>query len=299
MQNLWFLLPLASSVIIAVLTIIVQNNKQIPPVLIFGGKSIFLALMLLPILPFINLPTNPMIYIAILIISSGNAIAGTLVYSANHKFGGGVTTRILPLTTILTIFSFFIVFPDTAIKLLDSGTYGFMFVASILIMCLSIYLMSKAETSMQAVLYILPSCFLYAFSNIISKLMLDQTTGPEAIIVFTCLINLCQGTICLLFSKLKGKRKKVAKATFKFKKRYLIPLLGIAACSLVASLINLYAMRIMVNPGIALLIARATPIWVYIYNVYTGVEELDRTVVPSFIFLTFATITILLYNIIL
>lgn len=299
MQNLWFILPLISSVIIAVLTIIVQNNKQIPPVLIFGGKSIFLSLMIMPFLPFLDFPPSPMFYVAIIIISCCNAIAGTLVYSANHKFGGGVTTRILPLTTIITIFSFFIVFPDTATKLIDSGTYGLLFVASIFIMCLSIYLMSKAETSIQVVLFVLPSCFIYAFSNVVGKLALDQTINFDAIIIFTCAVNLLQGAICLLFSKLKGKRKKVAKATFKFKKRYLIPLLYIALCSLAASLIGLYSVKIMANPGVALLIARATPIWVYIYNVYTGVEELDRTVIPSFIFLTFATITILLYNIIM
>lgn len=299
MQNLWFILPLLSSIIIAALTIIVQNNKQIPPVLIFGGKSIFLSLMLLPLFPFLELPQQAMFYIAIFIIASGNAIAGTLVYSANHKYGGGVTTRILPLTTIITIFSFFIVFPETAEKLFNAGNYGLLFIASIFVMCFSIYLMSKAETSMKVVMYILPACFLYAFGNVIGKLAIDQTQAFDAIVAFTALVNLIQGTICLLFSKLKGKRTKVAKATFKFKKRYLFPLLGIALCSLVASLISMYTVKIMVNPGIALLIARATPIWVYIYNVYTGVEELDRTVIPSFIFLTFATITILLYNIIM
>ena len=299
MQNLWFILPLLSSIIIAVLTIIVQNNKQIPPVLIFGGKSIFLSFMLLPVLPFLDFSIDPIFYVAIVIIACCNAVAGTMVYSANHKFGGGVTTRILPLTTIITIFSFFVVFPETATKLFESGTYGLLFVASIFIMCLSIYLMSKAETSIQAVLFILPSCFIYAFSNVIGKLAIDQTQAFDAIIIFTALVNFIQGVICLLFSKLKGKRKKVVKATFKFKKRYLLPLLGVAVCSLVASLIGMYSVKIMANPGIALLIARATPIWVYIYNVYTGVEELDRTVIPSFIFLTFATITILLYNIIM
>jgi|TARA_Y100001960_G_scaffold188791_1_gene197966 hypothetical protein len=297
--NFWFLLPLISSFIVAALTIIVQNNKQIPPVLIFAGKSLFLSLMLFPVLPFINIPTEPIFFIAILIIAACNSIGGTIVYSANHKYGGGLTTRILPLTTIITIFAFFVVFPDTATKLFDAGSMGFLFIASIFIMCASIYFMSKAETSFQAVMYILPSCFLYAFSNVIQKLMIDQTELVGGIIAFLCFANLAQGIICLAFSELKNKRKKVAKATFKFKKRYLIPLIGVALCSLGSAVLGLVAVKMMANPGIALLIARAAPIWVYIYNVKTGEEKLDGKVIPSFVFLAFATITILLYNIII
>lgn len=299
MQNLWFILPLIASFIIAILTIIVQNNKQIPPVLIFAGKSLFVALMLAPALPFITIPSEPTFYIAILIIAVCNSIGGTLVYSANHKYGGGLTTRILPLTTIITIFAFFVVFPESADTVFNSGNLGFLFIASIFIMCASIYFMSKAETSFQAVMYILPSCFLYAFSNVIQKLMIDQTELIGGIISFVCFANLVQGLICLVFSELKNKKQKVVKATFKFKKRYLIPLVGIATCSVLSAGALLVAVKIMVNPGIALMIARAAPIWVYIYNVKTGEEKLDGKVIPSFVFLGFATITILLYNIIL
>jgi hypothetical protein len=299
MQNLWFILPIFSSLIYAVLTIIVQNNKQIPPVLIFAGKSLFLSFMILPFIFLLDFPTNPMFYIAIIIIAACNSVSGTIVYSANHKYGGGITTRILPLTTILTIFSFFIIFPDTADKLFDSGNYGLLFIACILIMCASIYFMSKSSTSFKAVMFILPACFIYALSNIVGKLAIDQSNTFSSLLLIMCFCNLAQGFFCLGFSKLSGKRKKVVKATFKFKKRYLIPLLGIAVCSLIGGLFSLYAMKVMVNPGIAMLIARATPIWVYMYNVYTGVEELDRTVIPSFIFLIFATFTILLYNIIM
>ncbi|HAG52939.1 MAG TPA: hypothetical protein DCL21_04040 [Alphaproteobacteria bacterium] len=299
MQNLWFILPLISSFLIAILTIIVQSNKQIPPVLIFAGKSLCLSAMLLPVMPFINIPTDPMFFIAVIIISCCNSVAGSMVYSANHKYGGGITTRILPLTTIITIFSFFVVFPDTGAKLFESGNLAFLFIASIFIMCLSIYLMSKAETSIQVVLYILPSCFLYAFSNVVTKLMIDQTDLIGGVLSFLFFANFAQGIICLAFSELKNKRKKVVKATFKFKKRYLIPLMGVALCSLTSGLLGLAVMKMMANPGVAMLIARAAPIWVYIYNVYKGEEALDRKVIPSFIFLTFATITILLYNIIM
>jgi hypothetical protein len=299
MQNLWFIFPLISSFIVAGLTIIIQNNKQIPPVLIFAGKSILLSLMLLPALPFIDIPSSPMFFAAIIIIASCNSIGGTIVYSANHKYGGGLTTRILPLTTIVTIFAFFIVFPDTAVQLIDSGSLGLLFIASIFIMCASIYFMSRAETTFSAVLFILPSCFLYAFSNVIQKLMIDQTELVSGIVSFLFFANLLQGIICLAFSELKNKKKKVVKATFKFKKRYLIPLAGVAICSLISAVLGLVAVKMMANPGIALLIARAAPIWVYIYNVYTGEEKLDSKVIPSFVFLGFATITILLYNIIL
>lgn len=299
MQNLWFIFPLISSFIVACLTIIVQNNKQIPPVLIFAGKSLFLSLMLLPAMFFIDIPTDPMFFIAIIIIASCNSIGGTIVYSANHKYGGGLTTRILPLTTIITIFAFFVVFPNTAAQLFDAGYQGWLFIASIFIMCLSIYFMSKAETSFQAVVYILPSCFLYAFSNIIQKIMIDQAELVSGIIAFLFFANLLQGIICLAFSELKNKRKKVVKATFKFKKRYMIPLVAVAFCSLTSAVLGLIAVKMMANPGIALLIARAAPIWVYIYNVYTGEEKLDSKVIPSFVFLGFATITILLYNMII
>lgn len=299
MQNLWFIFPLISSFIVAMLTIIIQNNKQIPPVLIFAGKSILLSLMLLPAIPFIEIPTSPMFFAAIVIISACNSIGGTIVYSANHKYGGGLTTRILPLTTIVTIFAFFIVFPDTATQLVDAGSLGLLFMTSIFIMCASIYFMSRAETTFSAVLFILPSCFLYAFSNVIQKLMIDQTELVGGIVSFLFFANLLQGLICLAFSELKKKKKKVVKATFKFKKRYLIPLAGIALCSLTSAVLGLVAVKMMANPGIALLIARAAPIWVYIYNVYTGEEKLDSKVIPSFVFLGFATITILLYNIIL
>tara|TARA_Y100001960_G_scaffold330902_1_gene426288 strand:- start:923 stop:1828 length:906 start_codon:yes stop_codon:yes gene_type:complete len=299
MQNLWFILPLLSSFIVAALTIIVQNNKQIPPVLIFAGKSILLSFMLLPVMPFIDMPSSPVFYVAIIIIALSNSISGTIVYSASHKYGGGLTTRILPLTTIITIFAFFIIFPHTATQLIDSGSLGLLFIASIFIMCASIYFMSKAETTLAAIIFILPSCFLYSFSNVIQKLMIDQAELVSGIVAFLFFANLLQGLICLAFSELKNKKKKVAKATFKFKKRYLIPLIGVAACSLGSAVLILAAVKMMANPGIALLIAIASPIWVYIYNIYTGEEKLDSKVIPSFVFLGFATITILLYNIIL
>lgn len=298
MENLWFVLPIIGSFLIAGLTIIVQTNKQIPPVMIFAGKSLFLGVALFPLMFFLNIPTDPAFFIAIALIAGANSISGSLVYSATQKFGGGITTRILPLITIITIASFFVIFPETSDKLF-SNELAFLFIGCIFIMFTCIFAMSKEKTNLQALIFVAPSLFLYAFANVISKLLVDKTGQIDSILAFLCFANLLQGVLCLTFSKLRHKKKKVVKATFKFKKRYLIPLLGVSFCSLAAGLINLFTMKVMVNPGIGMLIVRAAPIWVYLYNVHNNEEKLDRTVIPSFLFLAFATATILLYNIIM
>ena len=219
---------------------------------------------------FIGAPQDPRFYVGLVGATIPAIYCDIRRYNASAKFGGGMVSRIMPLTLIVSFFLWF--FLDVALlkaymanPLVSAGI-----VACILaIMFLLFRLRSNCAINKEAIAYLVPVVFAAAVMNIAHKYAMDHTNLLEGIIAYLWL----QAFIMLLASFYIIRHQEFSvKGAFSGQSRaagLTLIVLSIAVIAFKAT-----AMKYTPHPTYVLAIVTTTSVWVSIlYRLIKHKEE--------------------------
>jgi hypothetical protein len=268
----WWLFALLASVADSACYILNERFKLNGYQVIFYQSS-FAVLVLLPALPFIGLPTNPLVYLMALACGVGVAIGGSMLMTSSARYGAGVTTRLLPMAILVNYVMWFGVHPT---QLMDelSQPARFAGVTLALIGCaLALAMMRKNPINRAAMVYLLPAVVLMSAVWVMNKMAQDRADSLiQGVVVFTILFR----GVAALFSAgvLVGQNRALHRPKVDFLSPVALKLGAILGVFYTIDILLWNAaMGLAANSAFVVAVGMSLPLWVFLWNRWNGIPD--------------------------
>ena len=287
-SNIWWIAALLGSVFSALYYTINQFYK-VPAITLMFWRGLIPTLILTPAVLYMEWPESPYFY---LFSVSAGILALFLDTGRLHgsaKYGGGITTRMRPLSLFMVFAIWLVIDADNRNELLSEPLK---FTAITTILCIasgSLLLLKKSPVSKEALLYFLPIAMLAAAVSVLNKGAMDSSTLLAGI--------LCYSFIQSLIITLGAFSTHIVHHTLSvshiFDKNVMMTGLAIGLSFLVFNLSKNTAMTFATNPAYVVAIIQTAPFWVSLY--YKTVQHKENEpILPGFIFVISAIVLVLL-----
>lgn len=207
-QHYWWLFALLQPIGFGTVALISQHYKQ-SGTSVAMVRSMLVALFLLPVLPFIEVPTSTVFFLAAFTAAVLAFIGDSIVMNSNHKFGAGPTSRLLPTTPLVGFVIWAFINPDFFNQFVEKPLIGTAVVLSLIACALSVGALRKCEVSKQAFIYLIPVIFCWGINDVMNKLAQDNSGLWSGVIWYTFLLS-CGSIIIGVALNLKKKQLKSA-----------------------------------------------------------------------------------------
>lgn len=265
---LWAVLGLVTATLSTGM-MLTQERVQLPGFVMAFWNKAAAAVFSLPFMLYFGAPDNPYFYMILFGQSLLWAIGDVIFFGTINKVGAGVVSRILPVSVILTFFTWFVVDPATLEKYLDTPWLSFAVIAAL---CGSVYFamrLKKCVVSWTAVRMFWFVICAAVVGPIIAKLAMGQSTfsqGPFAYVFFQSVLMV---VMWLIFYAVK---KPVAQAEL-FNMRAVKAGAMVGAFSFLAVAANATALKLVDNPGLIPAIAFTDTFLILLYYKLSGRKE--------------------------
>tara|TARA_R110000868_G_scaffold189695_2_gene433018 strand:+ start:61314 stop:62195 length:882 start_codon:yes stop_codon:yes gene_type:complete len=266
-QHYWWLFALMQPVGFAGVSLISQHYK-LPGTSLAMMRASFVVLCLLPILPFVELPTASIFFYATLTSAALAFVADSIMINSFSKFGAGVTSRLLPISPLFGFVVWAALNPESFTQLAERPLLATGLISSLLVCVYAIGLLSKCEVSKSAFFYLLPVIGIYGLLDVMNKMAQDNSGFWSGIIWYTFLLS-CGSVIIGIGLNVKKKMLKetitnplILKAGFILACFYLFAMSGRNISMVYTS-----------NPAYTSIIAGGTPLLIVLYHKLFKIEE--------------------------
>lgn len=266
-QHYWWLFALAQPIGFAGVSILSQYFQH-PGTSMAMMRSAFVVICMLPILPFVALPTANEFFIAAAVAACLAFVADSIMMSSFAKYGAGVTSRLLPLSPLVSFVIWAVMNPNIFSQMSENPLVATGLIISICTCVGAIGLLSKCEVSKSAFFYLLPVIAIYGVMDIANKISQDNSGFWNGIIWYTFILA-CMSVIIGIGVNLKGKtlkstitNKSIILAGFLVSIAYIIAMIG-----------RNISMVYTPNPAYTSIIAGATPLLIVVYHKIFKIED--------------------------
>lgn len=259
----WVLLALGASFMAAIQTELNHHFKIEGTLLVFW-RSIFGAILLVPLLLLFPIPTTGYFYAIGITAGVLSAFSDRLYYNAARQFGGRLAVMYLPIKIFGAFVLWSMIEPSSIADLVNDPLRFAGVVGCLMLSCVSLMMMRRHDASWQAFLYVIPVGVILTLCDIAAKLALqDDVHFIGGVVMFTVLMMVMCGLITgsrLLHTGVPRKAFKAARLPAFY--------ICMAFCAMVTLIIA--AIHLTPNPGYTNALALMAVVWLMIYNRLRG-----------------------------
>jgi hypothetical protein len=271
MTALWPLTAILFSIGISVYALLNQQIKASPTVLAFW-RNIGVGVITLPLLFFINLPSQPIFYVAVVATGVLSLIFDITFFKNAARLGAGVVSRLIPLGVVLTFIIWGLVSPNWRQSFLSLGIIQQGAIILALVGCtLSVMIMKKSRYDVIALKRMMPIILSVAMIDVLTKVAMDSAALMAGIISYICLQGLTAGILLVLYQAVVKKTPiSIDQVTKNGAWNYGVFLIIIVVFILVCKTASIAWAS---NPSYVSAIGLLSPFWVDIYNRFKKVPD--------------------------
>ena len=166
------------------------------------------VLALLPFLFFIPWPSSPTFYVATITIGLIVSVFDRMILESAVMFGAGVTSRLLPLSTVGVFIIWLIIDSGERASLFADPVRASAIFACLALSTLSLALLKKCDVSKKALLFLLPTVAMAVAIDTLNKLAMDSmdVAFMHGMSVYIMIVSAFAGMGALVGRRLKRKK---------------------------------------------------------------------------------------------
>ncbi len=251
-------------------------------------RSFFAALLMIPVIPFMEWPSIPEYYLVVILEAAISVVCMMAQYNLAAKKNGRIACLHQPIALIMTFVFWLMIEESQRQFLLQNPANAAGILSAFLIFMFSIQFIRKNDAGWSALLAVMPIAVLYSIMAVVSKLALEHGESLLDISLnFVFLCNVFMFLISLPVYVSKNKRLHIPDNT--------VLSSGIVAFfHTVSWVFACIAIILTPNPAYVSVITGLAPIWFMIYYKVKGVND-DASPWAGF-FMVFAAILVLVFS---
>lgn len=266
-QHFWWLFALLQPLGFATVGMVTQHYKQ-NGTSVAMMRSCFVALAILPFLPFVDVPTSPVFYMATAASAVLAFIADSVMMNSNVKFGAGPTSRLLPISPLFGLIVWLIVNPETLDMFAEKPAIATGIIAAMLGCVGAMSSLRKCDVSRKAIVYLIPVIVCWGINDVMNKTAQDNSGFWSGILWYTFFLS-CGSIIIGTFWTIKQKRVRETLTS----KLVLICGFWVGIAYLTGMMGRNVAMVYTTNPAYVSIIASATPLAIILMHKIFNIED--------------------------
>lgn len=239
-----------------------------------GMSSLLLALAF----PFMLFYRDPLFITAAFLGGTVMVIGSLVQFKLSSTHGGRVSSMFLPVRAFVTFILWCIIFPESFFILLENAFQGFGVLISFIIFVVAMQALRKNDVGWRSFLLVAPIGAMFAISNVIVTLSLEDKDPLQSVLAMTWLIYIISFVQvgCVIIGQ--KKTDKISIISLKnLKSGFLIALFS------VLSFLFLFLGFIhSPNPAYPSVLTMLGPVWIMIYHKAVGIKDDASPVVGLF-----------------
>ena len=245
----------------------INKNYQVKGFTLNTSRSLFAAILMLPLIPFMEWPTLPAYYLVVLIEAAISVICMMAQYNLAARRNGRIACLHQPIVLMLTFVVWLAIDGQQRQFLLDNPLNTAGILIAFLIFMFSIQFIKKNHAGWSALLAVLPIAVLYSIMTVISKIALEHGDSLLAISLnFVFLTNILMFVISLPIYYFRNKHN--------FIPPRIIESAGMVAFfHTISWVFACIAIILTPNPAYVSVMTGLAPVWFMIYYKARGIED--------------------------
>ncbi|MBU6474755.1 MAG: hypothetical protein KGL10_06755 [Alphaproteobacteria bacterium] len=232
-------------------------------------RSLVSTGLMLPLLPFMEWPSDPRYYLAVLLGAAINVAGMMMQYNLAAEKNGRVATLYQPVTIFLT-FCLWLAIDKSQLDFLRAHPLNLaVLLFSFALLCASLLSVRKNAAGWRALTAIFPVGVLYAFLGVITKLVLDTGAGVLAISLGFVLLSNFMMTL-ISFPAVLGRRRRGKKL---FDRKILKPASLVSVFHTVSWVLINVATVLAPNAAYPFAVTALGPLWFMVYYRARGIKD--------------------------
>ena len=171
----WVFASLVASVFSAGFYLVNQYMKQPGHLLVFWMRVVIVTAMT-PMMIYVELPTDPRFYSAVLITVLVGTFSDIRIFNASAMYGGGVVSRVQPVTVWCAFLLWFFFDPGLLMKYAERPWNTAAILAALVGCVFFAMRLNKCEVTKSALIYTAPALAGYTLTTVLNKYAMDH--GP-------------------------------------------------------------------------------------------------------------------------
>ncbi len=171
----WVFSSLIAAVFSAGFYLVNQYMKQPGHLLVFWMRVV-IVISMAPMMRYIEMPTDPRFYIAVLVTVLVGTFSDIRIFNAAATYGGGVVSRVQPVTVWCAFLLWFFFDPGLLLKYADRPLNTAVILAALAGCVFFAMRLNKCEVTKSALLYTAPALAGYTVTTVLNKYAMDH--GP-------------------------------------------------------------------------------------------------------------------------
>lgn len=273
MIPLWFVLALSAAIVTTAVPLVQEKFKVDGYALALWNK-VFVIILTMPFLFYLGVPDQPLFYLYLAVTAVIYSISDVVFFRAVPVVGSGVVTRLLPVSVVITFFSWFIIDPQLWRDYMQDP---YKMLAILAVLCGFLYCaahLRKCTISWQGVQLLWPVIMAACLGPIVSKMALAHAGGTEvpfaqAPFAYVCVQSIIMTGFLLGYQLVKRPVSKTVILSRNVIRTGFI----LAVLTGIAILLKMKALQLVDNPGFVSLVVFTDALWVILIYRLIGKRE--------------------------
>lgn len=171
----WVFASLIAAIFSAGFYLVNQYMKQPGHLLVFWMRVVIVAAMT-PMMLYVELPTDPRFYAAVLVTVFVGTFSDIRIFNASAMYGGGVVSRVQPVTVWCAFLLWFFFDPGLLMKYAERPLNTAAILAALIGCVFFAMRLNKCEVTKSALIYTAPALAGYTLTTVLNKYAMDH--GP-------------------------------------------------------------------------------------------------------------------------
>jgi hypothetical protein len=273
----WWSTSVLFCLFVSLYMLINQQLKARPSVMMVWRGSI-LAVFASPLMFFVDAPTNPKVYLISISMGFLMAYLDNRMFTSAAKYGAGVTSRIFPISMIISFVLWLLINPND-FEVLKGEPYKMVGILSCLSVALgAIFFMRKDPITKEAILFLLPTVFVISFVDVMNKSLM-VLIEYKAIIYHICLASFVAGLLNFVVYLKENRSLDMEKENKGIPMETLFSKNSVKAGGLAVLLVFIvmlfkgYSMQHTPNPAYVSAIGYTSPLLILAFNKIKGIKD--------------------------
>jgi uncharacterized membrane protein len=265
---LWAALALTAALMVTAVPLVQEKFKADGFALALWNK-IFVAVLVLPFLFSVGIPTNPKFYAFVCITGLIYSVSDVIYFRAVPVIGSGMMTRLLPSSVMITFVLWFAVDPPLMMSYLATPWKSGGIAAVMIAFVFFATRVKKCTVSWQGVQLIWPVITAACIGPVFSKIALTHAEAVQAPYAYM----FCQSVLTVIFLGGYYAIKKPVTRAVMLSANTLQPAMILGVISAITVFLKTKALQLVDNPGLVSMIFFTDALWVLLVYKLIGRKE--------------------------
>lgn len=273
----WWATSVLFSFFVSFYMLINQQLKAQPSIMMVWRGSV-LAVLVSPLLLFVDAPTNPKFYMLSVTMGFLIAYLDNRMFTSASKYGAGVTSRIFPISLIISFTLWLLLNPGDFWDMKNEPYKMAGIITCLLVSLGAIFFMRKDPITKEAILFLLPTVLVISLVDVINKSLM-VLIEYKAIVYHVCLASFIAGLLNLVIYLKERKKFECENADNDLVMETIFSKNSIKAGGLVILLVFIvmlfkgYSMQHTPNPAYVSAIGYTSPLFILAFNKAKGIKD--------------------------